>query len=166
MRVAARRQVRSVLSDVDRHIPVPWDIEQLVDRLAVHRGRPIRLVAWDFPAGGGAASGLWLPSARTDYVFYDRAASPTRREQIIGHELGHLLLGHTAHLGNAPAGLIEALAPSLSPELARRFLARTGYQVEEEATAEEFGTRLVRLGTSKRRPGGPDELGRLTDALR
>lgn len=168
MRGTARRQVRTVLGGLEEHIPLPWDIDALVARLAAHRGRPINLVAWQFSRSDDAPSGLWIPSAKADYIFYDAAASPSRREQIIGHELGHLLVDHTPRLRDAPAGLIEALAPSVSPELARRFLAmaRTGYGEQEEAIAEEFGTSLIRRGTTKRRPGGPDELGRLTDALR
>lgn len=42
---------------------------------------------------------------------------------------------------------------------------RSGYGTREEAAAEEFGTRLVRVGTTKREPGDADELGRLTDTL-
>lgn len=49
--------------------------------------------------------------------------------------------------------------------LADRFLTRAGYQEYEEAVAEEFGTRLIRYGVSRRRPGPRNELGRLTDAL-
>jgi hypothetical protein len=149
-------------------MPLPWDIDVLVERLAAHRQRTINLVAWRFPDVCDSPSGLWIPSAKADYIFYDVTASPARREQIIGHELGHLLLDHAPRLRDAPGGFIEALAPAVSSGLARRFLAmaRTGYGEQEEAIAEEFGTSLIRRGTSKRRPGGPDELGRLTDALR
>lgn len=168
MRTTGRRQVRTALAGLDQHIPVPWDIDGLVARLAAHRRRPITLVAWAFPAGDGFPSGLWIPSAKADYIFYDAAASPGRREQTIGHELGHVLLEHTPRLQDAPAGLIGALTPSVSPALARRFLAlaRAGYGEREEAIAEEFGTSLIRRGITKRGPGAPDELGRLTDALR
>ena len=163
-----RRQVRAALVDVEALMPIPWDLDEFVRRLASARGRPITLVPWHFPVGGDAPSGLWLPTAKADYLFHDASASPARREQIIGHELGHMLLEHTPRLADAPPGLLDGLAPSLSQGLRQRFLsmARTGYATAEEATAEEFGTSLIRLGTTRRRPGGSDEQGRLADVLR
>jgi hypothetical protein len=159
------RRMRSVLVGLEQHIPVPWSIDVLVENLAAARARPIRLVAWDFRSTGTAASGLWIPTDEADYVFYDRHATTRGREQIIGHELGHMLLEHTPRLADAPPRLLEALAPSVSPELARRFLLRSGYGTHDEEAAERFGTRLVRVGTTKRKRSDADELGRLTDTL-
>jgi hypothetical protein len=166
--LAVRRQVRSAMADVQDCVPQPWSIDTFVTRLAARRRRPIELVSWPFPAEGNAPTGLWIPTGRADYVFYDAAATPARRAQIIGHELGHLLLGHSPRLSEAPAGLIESLAPSLNEDLARRLLvmARTGYAEREEAAAELFGTSLIRFATSKPMPAGGGELGRLTEALR
>lgn len=163
-----RRHVRDALAGVEPYLPVPWSIEELAERLGARRGRPIRLVSWTFPREPEAPTGLWVRTDQADYVFYDATASPSRREQIIGHELGHLLLGHTPRLSEAFDGLIEALVPSVSPELARRMLslARTGYAEAEEAAAELFGTSLIRAAHTKRGPVEGGELGRLTEALR
>lgn len=166
----AQRWVKPALGVVEPHLPVPWNIDTLVARLSVARSRPIQLIPWVF-AGNDPderQSGLWIPTRMGDYIFYDHGALPVRREQIIGHELGHLLLGHTPKLSDAPDRLLEALAPSIKPDVARRILsrARTGYNDLEEALAEEFGTSLIRRGVSNS-IGGPDgELGRLTDSLR
>ncbi len=164
-----RSEVRAALSYVEPYVSVPWNIDTLINRLAAARGRAIELVPWKFPKGTKDPSGLWIPSLRADYIFYDRAASisPERRDQIIGHELGHVLCDHQPRLQDAPPGVLEALAPSLSPGLSRRILAmsRDGYEEFHEATAEEFGTKLSRLGRTKRRPSGANELGRLTDSL-
>ena len=167
-RSTMRRDVRDALADVEPHLPVPWSIEALTERLGTQRAKPIRLVAWTFPADPDVPTGLWVATDQADYVFYDAGASPARREQIIGHELGHLLLGHTPRLSEALDGLIEALAPSVSPELARQVLAmaRTGYAEAEEAAAELFGTSLLRAAHTKRGPAEGGELGRLTEALR
>jgi hypothetical protein len=164
MAAKTRHQMSRVLRSVEPLLPVPWDIDELIARLAETRGRRIELVPWAFPADG--PSGLWMPSRRADYIFFADAATPSRREQIIGHELGHLLLDHTPALGAAPDELIRFLAPSVSPELARRVLARTGYDEPREAQAEAFGTALVRAGRAKDPPSPDDELGRLTQALR
>lgn len=168
MRGKARRDVRTALGGVTALLPAPWDIDVFVARLAEHRGRPIALVPWTFEGVQASTSGMFLPSAQTDYVFYDAAASPARREQIIGHELGHLLLGHNPQLQDAPDGLLQALAPDLSPALARRVLAlaRTGYDDAHEAAAELFGTSLTQLAVSVAHPPEDGELGRLVEVLR
>ena len=58
----ARPQLRAALNAIDELIPVPWDLQLLVERIAEQRGRPIRLLATEFP--GGDVSGLWLPTGR------------------------------------------------------------------------------------------------------
>ena len=167
MRGKAGREVRDALDSVRALLPVPWDIDVFVQRLGAARDRQIDLVPWTFEGAGGP-SGMFIPSAAADYVFFDAAASPGRREQIIGHELGHLLLGHSPLLQDAPDGLLEALTPDVSPALARRVLAlaRTGYDDAHEAAAEMFGTRLARLGNTRAAPPDDDELGRLVEVLR
>jgi hypothetical protein len=166
--LGVRRQVRAALGEVQDCVPDPWCIDAFVARLAARRRRLIELVSWSLRAEDRALSGLWIPTARADYIFYDDAAAPARRAQIIGHELGHVLLAHKPRLTEAPDGLVEHLAPALSPELGRRLLgmARTGYAEREEAAAELFGTSLARLAGSKPQPAVEDELGRLTEALR
>lgn len=162
-----RGQVRAALAAVDDLVPVPWDVELLVERLARRRGRPIRLQSARFPPG--RVSGLWIPMEHEDVILYDRAAnSPTLKEQIIGHELGHMLMNHH-HLDEfdgAAALTGELLTSAISPGLVQRFLARTVYDDQLEAAAEEFGTRLLRAGRKRRRGAqDADPLGRLTDSL-
>ena len=101
MRGKAGRDVRDALDSVRALLPLPWDIDVFVQRLGVARDRQIDLVPWTFEGAGGP-SGIFIPSAAADYVFFDAAASPGRREQIIGHELGHLLLGHSPLLQDPP----------------------------------------------------------------
>ena len=161
----ARRQVRAALQSIDELIPVPWDLELLVGRIATRRNRPIRLLPTEFPAGD--VSGLWMPTAEADLICYDREASPAVREQTIGHELGHLLMNH--HLEDRSGGpaIADQLATvEVNPALIERFLARTGYDTATEAAAEEFGTRLLQAGHRRRGAVGADALGRLTGSLR
>ena len=61
-----------------------------------------------------------------------------RRVAIIGHELGHMLLGHSP--GDAGAALSQAV-----PELdVARYLGRTMYTEQAEAEAERLGTQIVK----------------------
>ncbi|WP_188944638.1 ImmA/IrrE family metallo-endopeptidase [Nakamurella endophytica] len=144
-----------------------------MDRIAQQRRRPVTLQSWDFGTwtqrDSSRPTGLWIPSARADWIFYSDTATAISREQTIGHELGHLLLGHTPRLGDAPPELLTALTPALPQDLARDMLAmaRTGYEKQDEALVEEFGTTLIRFGaTLQTRQEPQDELGRLTDSLR
>ncbi len=161
----ARRQVRTALNAIDELIPVPWDLELLVGRIAAQRGRPIQLLAEEFPAGD--VSGLWLPTDHADLICYDRDASPSVREQTIGHELGHLLMNHQLNDRNTGTTVGNQLAAvAISPALIERFLARTAYGTAIEAAAEEFGTRLLQAGHRRRGAAAGDALGRLTGSLR
>ena len=115
----ARRQLRAALNAIDELIPVPWDLQLLVERIAEQRGRPIRLLATEFP--GGDVSGLWLPTDDADLICYDRDASPAVREQTIGHELGHLLMNHQLEDRSAgPAVARQLAAVAISPALIER----------------------------------------------
>lgn len=165
-RSVTRRQVRAALNAVDGLIPAPWNLELLVGRIEAHRDRPVRLVAADFPAASDV-SGLWIGLRDVDYICYARNASPAVREQTIAHELGHLLMNHQLADGTRAAAVAELLAgESIHPALIQRFLARTSYGDVAEAAAEEFGTRLIRIGRRRRVSNGNDPLGRLTGSLR
>src|SRR5664280_3748430 len=75
-------------------------IEDVVERVAAWRGRPIQVLAFAFPQG--ELSGMWLALNGLDVVVFPQDASPLRRVAIIGHELGHMLLGHSP--GDASCG--------------------------------------------------------------
>ena len=165
-RSVTRRQVRAALNAIDDLIPEPWSMELLVQRIEALRGRPIRLVAADFPATS-VVSGLWIGARDVDFICFNRTASPAVREQTIGHELGHLLMNHQLTDGSSAAAVTQLLsAESVSPALIQRFLARSSYGDAAEAAAEEFGTRLVQAGRRRRGSSGNDPLARLTDSLR
>lgn len=160
-----RRQVRAALNAIDEMIPVPWDLEVLVGYIAERRGRPIRLLPTEFPIGH--VSGLWLPTIDADLIYYDISASPGVREQTIGHELGHLLMNHHPdNDGTRTTVAAQLAAVAISSALIERFLARTAYETSNEASAEEFGTRLLQAGHRRRGTASADPLGRLTGSLR
>jgi hypothetical protein len=105
-----------------------------------HRARRVHLIARDLPAL--APHGLWIASERADYVFFDRAAGPVLRHQIIGHELGHILHDDPA----APARLDELTAmllPDVDPAVPAGLRHRGAYDDVTERRAEVFGTVVV-----------------------
>ena len=169
LRAPFGRQVRAALAAVDDLIPVPWDLPLLIQRLARRRQRPIRLLTASFPPG--EMSGLYLSTEREDLIFYDLAASPTIKEQIVGHELGHMLMGHQLAESDSATPMAESpmaksrLTAEISPALVQRFLARTAYDNRVEVAAEEFGTRLLENARRHRPLQDGDPIVRLADSL-
>jgi hypothetical protein len=118
----------------------------LHERVQRHRGRPLQLIARDLAPP--APHGLLVVTGQADYVFYDNAADPVRRNQIIGHEFGHLLFDD---------------CPGAGPWL------RSYYEVAAERRAEVFGTVALQHMAEWSVPDGnqfdPSVLERITAAL-
>jgi hypothetical protein len=123
-------------------IPVSGDLDEFVARVASSRGRPITLMSIHVP--DGAPSGLWIATARHDYIVYPDDADPQWKSAIICHEIAHMMLGHDPEPGTSDLAAIAAsAAPNIDPAVAARFLRRHGYAEAAEAAAEQLGTRLT-----------------------
>ncbi|GGS31599.1 MULTISPECIES: ImmA/IrrE family metallo-endopeptidase [Actinokineospora] len=152
----ARRRVSDAVDSVIAGIPAepgaPFDIADFCARLAELRGRPIELLAMGPLLGGRPVpmTGLLVALPNADYLFYDDSTSPSFRENAIMHELGHLVLGHSA--GGSPldddVDLMATLLPDLDPGMVRRMLStalgRRGYTDRQEVEAEMFASLLWR----------------------
>ncbi|RSN46578.1 hypothetical protein DMH12_29150 [Streptomyces sp. WAC 04229] len=144
-----RRRCKALIRDLD--IQRPFDVHTLIQSVAQRRGRPIQLVAIAMPAG--SACGLFVSTAGTDYIFYEKHASPLHQEHIIVHELGHLLCGHV-RLTDVNNDISRLLMPTLSPNMIERVLQRTYYNTPEEKEAEMIAS-LILQGVD-RSPSGPE----------
>jgi len=129
-------------------VPVSGDLDELVDRVAASRSRPITLVPIRLPED--APSGLWVATGARDYIVYPDNADAQWKSGIVCHELAHMLLAHDPQPGTSDLGaMIARAAPSIDPQVAARFLRRHGYEDAAEADAEYLGTRLAaRLGAA------------------
>ncbi|MFL6124368.1 hypothetical protein [Actinophytocola sp.] len=121
-------------------VPDPFDIDELVRRVAVRRGRPITLRA--LRIGPGGPSGLWLAVRDADLICYEAGTNAVHQAHIVLHELGHVLCGHDS-AGTSPDSVLRFLLPTLDPAAVSRVLRRGAYHDEEEREAERFAT-LVR----------------------
>jgi hypothetical protein len=134
-------------------MPVPFDASELCAAVAARRGRPIRLVPMDGLTG---VCGLWVATATTDLIFYERVTTPPHQEHIILHELSHVLCDHQ----RAPD--MAGLLPDLDPEMVHRVLGRAGYTSEEEREAELLASLIRQRARSH---AGGSVVDRLHDAL-
>jgi hypothetical protein len=115
-----RRQYRELVDGLD--IPNPWSVPELCDRLATRRGRPIRLSAVSMPFGSPAAQ--WYLGATEDLILYERDTSPWHQDQLILHEVIHMISGHDAVAMRIDEDVLQLLMPNLDPALVKRVLSR------------------------------------------
>ncbi len=85
-------------------------------------------------------------------IAYDSGTTDFHIDQIIAHEVGHMVLGHDAGTAS-PAG-IERLLPDIDPALIRRVLGRSEFRDDQEDEAEQFGD-LFLSGVSRWRASRP-----------
>jgi Zn-dependent peptidase ImmA (M78 family) len=79
----------------------PGTLAECIDAVAAARGRRIIVAPSDL--ADTEIFGIWFELDDRDLILVDRHASPAHRNHIVGHELGHIVLGH----GTAP-GLAAA----------------------------------------------------------
>ncbi|MFJ9855650.1 ImmA/IrrE family metallo-endopeptidase [Streptomyces sp. NPDC101150] len=132
-------------------------IDALCDHLSRLSGRAIQLMPCSLPLG--SPDGLWVSAAGAEYVIYEERLAPVHQQQVILHELGHLICDHEASPVLTPEAS-RLLLPSLDPDLIRRTLGREHSQSVAEIEAEYVGSLIGRrIGTwsaDRIRPVPPD----------
>lgn len=129
-------------------IPVPWDRDVFIDNLARQRGRNIRLIAADTSVFTEVPCGLWLTLDHDDLIFHEAGTSDYHIDQIVCHEIGHMVLGHGRdHKPNpdrSPAlDLCRKALPHIDPATVRNVLGRKDFVADQEREAEMFATILM-----------------------
>jgi hypothetical protein len=132
-----RRRCRRELRDLD--IQSPLDVHMLCRRLGQRRGRPIRLTAYPLPLPGPL--GVWVATAMSDHIVFQRETSKIHQDHIILHEVGHILAGHGGEQEEGEAW--ERLFPDISADHVRAVLGRTTYDHAHEREAELVATIIL-----------------------
>jgi hypothetical protein len=106
-----RRRSSKVRQIVDAlPLPEPWDVDQLIGRVADLSGRPIRVEARQ--AMGDTITGTIFRLSAEDVIFYREDLNGLHRDHVLCHELGHMLGGHlegpAAYHGGADGNLVHA----------------------------------------------------------
>ena len=129
-------------------IPVPWDRDVFIGNLAEMRGRPITLIATDTASLSDSPCGLWLARDEDDLILHEAGTSDYHIDQIVGHEIGHMLLGHgriqdSGAVTARPGDLYHAILPDIDPATVRAVLGRSNYASDQERDAEMFASLLM-----------------------
>ena len=133
-------------------MPTPWDLSALIDVVARDRGKPIRLIPYSGLSAAGQPCGIWIGRKTDDIIVYDDTTSGYHGEQIILHELGHLLLDHHNGPRNADAVSIRELLPDIDPGTVSHVLGRGAYDSEQESQAELFASLMMSQSRRTHRP--------------
>ncbi len=123
--------------------PSPWDRSKFVHAVEQLRGRRITLLPVDGALLAGSACGLWLVREHDDVVLYQDGTSQLHADQIILHELGHMLLGHDKNAKTDTAQMVSALTPNLDPATVKAALGRSAYNTTAEHDAELFASLIL-----------------------
>lgn len=110
-------------------------LDSLAERIEEHRGRKIVVRAVDH-LGADKISGLWLSLPAAELVLHAKTGSELHREQIILHELAHMVLQHDLLVGEDRH--VASLLPDLDRSIVSRVLARCRRQSEPEIVAESL----------------------------
>lgn len=129
-------------------IPVPWDRDIFIENLADMRGRAIRLIPTDTAALVDSPCGLWLACENEDLILHEMGTTEYHIDQIVGHEIGHILLAHGQSGGHGFGTARNRKAcrqalPDIDFETVRSVLGRSDYASDEERDAEMFASLLM-----------------------
>jgi hypothetical protein len=167
-REQTRRECDALVAGLD--IPWPFDLTALCVRVGEQRGKPVVLMAT--PMSLGSLCGMWMGTAKADYVFYEQDTTQLHQQHIVFHELGHILRRHAPKqvLGT---DIARDLAPGVETGDIQRVLGRDTYDDRDEYEAELIATLLLqRIGEqatlgSARSTNEPDDAeARIERALR
>jgi hypothetical protein len=164
------RARRRCLSQIEvLGLPTPSSVEDICDRVAELRGRPVRVLRHKLPSN--SPCGLRVATFNADYLVVQESANPAHQDLILLHELGHVLFDPEDGLP-LDGDLLKALVPQVDPATVTCMLGRSRYTFESEQTAEVFATLLFartnRWAPRSPRvvaPGADDIVGRIERSL-
>ncbi|MBG0564967.1 hypothetical protein [Actinoplanes aureus] len=148
MRAREIRRYEQLLRRLDITIPVPFDARTFSEHIADKRGRPIHILPMD-TSDATAPCGLWLATAKADYVVVDNRAPAVLREHILLHELAHLLCDHRGRLRLDAADLSFDF---LDPAMVERVLGRTSHYPDAQEREAEGVASVISRFAARRSP--------------
>lgn len=129
-------------------IPIPWDRDAFVQSVAEMRARPITLIPIETASSADSLYGLWLAREDDDLILHERGTSDYHIDQIVCHEIGHMILGHRSGIHRETRDSLGESAwhqvlSGLVPESVHAVLGSNDYSNEQEREAEMFASLLL-----------------------
>jgi hypothetical protein len=115
-------------------------IHEAVERI---HGKPIDIVEAQF-SKGSTVHGVWFSRVDFDLVIHAATPSPLHRQQIVLHELAHILLRHAGYAG-APERIADLLPALPRDTIMQALRLRSNYTDPEEIEAEMIADKFSRL---------------------
>lgn len=139
------------------HLPIEVEqgitLDELISRIQVARGRPLRIEELaELADNDNALCGLWLATDDADIILHAPSESVLHREQFILHELAHMMLLHDRV--DATGGyLTPTVLPGFESTTVVKALGRDclsdEYEVAAERLADVLATRIRHRPVSK-----------------
>lgn len=156
-----RRRCRRRLADLP--IPEPFSLTRFQAKVSEFRDRPLYLHQLRPHTATGTPCGMWLATETADHIFHVPGSSELHQQNIILHEIGHMLWDHSFE-GNTDT--ITALLPDLNPAMVARTLLRTSYSAPQEQEAEMMAAVILeRAGWPTGAPRSTGVLARLQEVF-
>lgn len=130
-------RVRSLGLPLNEKFPV----EEICEHIGALRQRPVHVIPLHLPRI--SPHGLLISTEANDYIFVEKRLVPVHHQQVLLHEIGHVVCDHEA----SPAMTGDAsrlLFPSLDPGLVLRVVGRSHADSEAEMEAEMVGSLIGR----------------------
>lgn len=132
-------------------VPVPWDRTIFIDAIARLRRRPIRVVP-TVDKLAISACGLWMKRDDDDIIIHEAGTSEYHIDQIVCHEIGHMVLEHDRGIAGGSDGshhkMIFANALAGFDPRVGEILGRTAFDDDRERDAEMFAS-IVMLAAAE-----------------
>ncbi|MCX4608549.1 MULTISPECIES: toxin-antitoxin system, toxin component [Streptomyces] len=133
-----------------KRLDAPVDVRELAEALCQEMSRrrddrPVQLRFERFP-DEIEVTGLWMEFHDFDLVIVEERAETVQQLVILGHELWHMMAGHSHSHHHYAGAAAAAGALSDDPgwqEIALTVAARNGSHEADEAEAEDFGLHLA-----------------------
>ncbi|WP_295689329.1 hypothetical protein [uncultured Brevibacterium sp.] len=121
-------------------LPDSFTLDDIVSAIEQRRDTTIKILEFPEIKPEDGLFGIWLNTKFGDYVLHAPAPSELHRQQIILHELAHMILGHDLAVGKSSA---SELFPDLPENAVVRTLARGHDDNQLERDAESLADRLA-----------------------
>jgi hypothetical protein len=136
------QQLRATARSAFRNLcpPPRLTLESLIKHVEAMRGRQIKIVETS-QLSGKKICGLWIPREKVDVVYHSVTRGRLHRQQMILHEISHMILRHDEDREAAWQGV--SAFHEISGEVVKKALARGDFRSDLEATAEYLADLLA-----------------------